>query len=505
MAKLFSKTVYDLKHQFKEYTSPENNADIIHVLLPAWEYHVRVAESDVLDVFAEFILKILNAGITDSRKIAETLCLNLDLVKHIIDTTLHPYLDGRRVNNEGKMLLQNGFSPRGNGEIFDFIFFIDVCSGKVIAVREENGDLVSRLISEDDTVLKIGPRASQKKLSPCPIRWEEKSCLEMTTIQDFISSHDMVLSTKEKNVLKDPYAVCYSEEGTPVYLLTSLTRPRAATDQYAWVAQNVERDFADPQITETIKKLERNDSNLAVKIKSVLLADVKRILGPESTRQAEPQIKQKLPCFDLLPQDVREILMEYQISLDDAKTAEINGEPYRIKLHNAKSNLRRFVELLIEKLNEIFGSVFARSIYDTLSRWSQNGKNELSTKMYDMFEDKLLQNLNHDKIKNSIKMDIKKDFDKSKRPYRHKLQTAVLCAAITACYRNYHPIAKIAMESENFLFEFLDSIYSLNASVHNVKESVSWTDIEKLERKFFSEWLDLTTYAYSVNTKGTGE
>ena len=84
------------------------DADELPVMIPVWRYHIRVVLYRKLDVFAEYILRLLGAGETDVSRIAKTLCLNVELVRHIINEPLQKYFQLGRLTQEGKDYLKDG-------------------------------------------------------------------------------------------------------------------------------------------------------------------------------------------------------------------------------------------------------------------------------------------------------------------------------------------------------------------------------------------------------------
>lgn len=489
---LFSKKVYDLCNQFMDCIKAKSSEDIIYLLLPTWKYHVRIAEAKVLDVFAEYILKLLATGLTDTRRIADTLGLNVELVKHIRERTLLPYFYHNELTQEGKYYLQNNFSLSNNSVIYDYLVFTDVRNGNVLAIQEETDYLVQQPINSFSQKIRIGQRRNSFDITPIAIEWQKKTKCNKESISDYLLHHSLTCSTENDRELVNPHVVSCSDFSEPVYLLTSLTRPVVVTDQYTWIAHNVETGIPDTPTTLLVRDLEMHDANLAERIQRVFFSNVSKGSISEEKRQAVSFINKKLPILDLLPAEMQELLWEYQDAINNAEMAQKEHFSYRLKLQAANTNMRKFIEATMYSLNRKYEYVIKHTVFEDLRYWDRQRR--LPEKIDDLFVNQLQQDLS--KIP-KLSINLKYDFSDG-LPVKHKIQTNILCAAIVSVYRQTHPFKTAALKSELFLNNLLNLVYKLNKSAHADYNDISFNEIKDMENLIFSDCSEIIKHTYDI-------
>lgn len=170
-----------------------------------------------------------------------------------------------------------------------------------------------------------------------------------------------------------------------------------------------------------------------------------------------------------------------------------NKTPYKQKLDHCQVLLRKVLERTIADLNKKYEKAISRDIYKRMSHWNNN--NEIREKLCDLFEKVLLQDI--ESCRENIKLNLKQDFYQS-MPRSHKLQSAVLCAATVASFRQQHSFKTLTMKSKLFLANLLNCIHTLNESAHQLASSVDWIALEKAERQIVVEWSELMKDAYNI-------
>ena len=489
---LFSKIVFDLCNNFMDCIKPESREDVINLLLPTWKYHVRISEAKVLDVFAEYILKLLAAGLTDTRRIADTLGLNIELVKHIREKTLLPYFCSNELTQEGKYYLQNNFSLSNNSVIYDYLVFTDVRNGNVLAFQEESDYLIQKQIKKDCITLGIGPRRNSFSITPLAVEWQKKTICNKESINDYLLHHSLTCSSENDRELVNPHIVSCSDFSEPVYLLTALTRPVVVTDQYSWIAHNVESGIPDAATTLLVRDLEKNDANLAERIQSVFLSNNSKLSVSEENRQAISLINKKIPFLDLLPTEIQELLWEYQDAINNAEMAQKEHIPYRLKLQTANTHIRKFLEATMFALNKKYEPVIKRKVFGDLLYWDK--QRILPDRIEDLFTNQLKQDLSQ---LSTLSINLRSDF-KDCLPVDYKIQTNILCAAIVSTYRHAHPFMSAALKSELFLSNLLKLVYKLNESAHAGYKEISFNEIKNMENFLFSDCSEIIKHAYGI-------
>lgn len=480
---LFSNKIYNFYRNF----SPETVINNFWVVIPAWKYRIYISKRKSLDIFAETILRMLDAGEYDRGKIAEVLCLNVQLVKHIVNSVLtDEYFDGNQLTEAGRKYLDCGYGD--GGEIFDGFIFQNVIDGKIWNYFCQQRDELSKRMDGSMLMINTASRDAPNWISAFPVLWNDSpSCNpETSDVVDILQNNKITMPTGA--LINNAELINIAETPEEVYLLCKLNRAAMAPEQNSWRAFHPFREEPDGETTALIHAFQKKDKVLHYKVNDFFFGN-QPLPVVERQRTALSNIEAKYKYCRILPEFQMGYLIGYEDRMIDARRAMTNNarHTHKVDKEDAVINLRKFVEQFLWDINKKYNASLNIIIpyilknkrdYDLL-------KNYLST---------ALQRLKIDPSSLALFLN-PNDFKYDNSYNKFKLLTALVLQVIAASVNEAHPLREVIKNNSKCLHDFVNWINILmNKSAHPSEDFLE--DIDELEKFIFSELEPMIKFTY---------
>jgi hypothetical protein len=482
---LFSNKIYN----FYRNISPETVINNFWVVIPAWKYHIYISKRKDLDIFAETILRMLNAGEYDRGKIAEVLGLNVQLVKHIVNSVLtDEYFDGNRLTETGQKYLERGYGEAG--EIFDGFIFQNVIDGKLWNYFCQQFDELSKRMDGSMLMINTASRDAPNWISAFPVLWNDSPFCNPATsdVVNILQNNEITMQTGV--MINNAELINIAETPEAVYLLCKLNRSTMASEQNSWRAFHPFREEPDGETTALMRVFQERDSELNDKVNNFFFEKNQQLPVGERQRTALSNIASKCKYLSILPEFQKEYLIAFEERLIDARRAMTNNArlKHKVGMEDAVINLRRFVEQFLWDINKKYNASLSVIIPYILKNKGDDRllKNYLST---------ALQRLNIDSSSLALFLNpYDLDRDNSYKPF--KLLTALVLQVFAASVNEAHPLREVIKNNSKCLHDFVNWINKfMNKSAHPSEDFLK--DMDELEKFIFSELEPMIKFTYN--------
>lgn len=480
---LFSNKIYN----FYRNISPETVINNFWVVIPAWKYRIYISKRKSLDIFAETILRMLDAGEYDRGKIAEVLCLNVQLVKHIVNSVLtDDYFDGNQLTEAGRKYLDCGYGDAG--EIFEGFIFQNVIDGKIWNYFCQQRDELSKRMDGSMLMVNTGSRDAPNWISAFPVLWNDSpSCNPATSdVVDILQNNEIAMPTGA--LINNAELINIAETPENVYLLCKLNRAVMASEQNSWRAFHPFREDPDGETTALIHAFQGNDPVLHDKVNDFFFVN-QQLPVAERQRTALSNIASKCKYLSILPEFQKGYLIAFEERMIDARRAMTNNArlTHKVDMEDAVINLRRFVEQFLWDINKKYNASLSVIIPYIL-------KNRGDYVLLKSYLSMALQRLKIDSSSLALSLN-PNDLNWNNSYQRFKLLTALVLQVFAASVNETHPLREVIKNNSKCLHDFVNWINNfMNKSAHPSEDFLK--DMDKLEKFIFSELEPMIEFTY---------